>query len=142
MAVTYNATVKNNRLTVMNDAISGRTFTAGSGGAAGKLVIGTSSLAAGPSQTGVLATISTLSNPAFSVSAGVATLSGVPLSTTVSGAGTQTAALASFRTSADADVITGLTVGVGGGFDVQLNSTSLTNGQTVTVTAVSTITHS
>jgi hypothetical protein len=137
MAVNYNTTVKTNRLTVMNDAISGRTFTAGSGGAAGKLVIGTSGLSGA---TGVLATITTLSNPAFSCSAGVATLSGVPLSVAASATGT--AALASFRTSADADVITGLTVGVGGGFDVQLNSTSITIAQTVTITAVSTITHS
>jgi hypothetical protein len=138
LAVTYNSTVKTNRLNVMNDAIAGKTYVVGSGaGAAGKLVIGTSSLSGA---TGVLATITTLSNPPFSVSAGVATLSGVPLSVAASATGT--AALASFRTSADVDVITGLTVGVGGGFDVQLNSTSITSAQTVTITAVSTITHS
>lgn len=136
MAVNYNTTVRTNRMTVMNDAISGRTFTAGSAGAAGKLVIGTSALSGA---TGVLATITTLSNPAFSVASGVATLSGVPLSVAASATGT--AALASFRTSADVDVITGLVVGVGTG-DVQLNSTSITSGQTVTITAVSTITHS
>jgi hypothetical protein len=69
-------------------------------------------------------------------------LLGVPLSVAASGAGTQTAALAAIRSSTDVDIITGLTVGVGGGFDVQLNSTSITNGQTVTITATSTISHS
>jgi len=138
MAVTYNATVKNNRMNVMNDAVGGKTYVVGSGaGSTGKLVIGTASLSGA---TGVLATL-VLPNPAFSCTGGVATLLGVPISVAASGAGTQTAALAAIRTSADVDIITGLTVGVGSG-DVQLNSTSITNGQTVTVTAVSTITHS
>ena len=139
MAVTYNTTVKTNRMNVMNDAVGGKTYVVGSGaGSTGKLVIGTSSLSGA---TGVLATI-ILPNPAFSCASGVATLQGVPLSIAASGAGTQTAALAAIRTSADVDIVTGLTVGVGGGFDVQLNSTSITNGQTVTVTATSVITHS
>ena len=80
MTVTYNSTVKTNRLNVMNDAIGGKTYVVGSGaGSTGKLVIGTASLSGA---TGVLATI-IVPNPAFSSSAGVATLQGVPLSISV-----------------------------------------------------------
>jgi hypothetical protein len=135
MTVTYNSTVKTNRLNVMNDAIGGKTYVVGSGaGSTGKLVIGTASLSGA---TGVLATI-IVPNPAFSASAGVATLQGVPLS--ISASATGTAALAALRTSADVDIVTGLTVGTSA-TDIILNSTSITSGQTVTVTA-GTITHS
>jgi hypothetical protein len=50
-----------------------------------------------------------------------------------------TAAEARIRTSADADVVTGLTVGTSG-TNIVLDSTSITAGQTVTINSA-TITH-
>lgn len=123
MAVTYPTALKNTRMQAVADAIDA--------GTAGKLEIGTAAMAA------VLATF-TLADPCGSVAAGVLTLDFDPdLSATASGTGT--AAAARIRTSADADVVTGLTVGVGTG-DIQLDSVSITNGQTVTLTT-GTLTH-
>lgn len=59
------------------------------------------------------------------------------LNTTASAAGTATKA--TITTSADVDVITGLTVGVGTG-DLQLDNNVLTNGQAVQINSA-TITH-
>jgi hypothetical protein len=122
MAITYAAGLKTTRMQAVRDAIDA--------GANGKLEIGTAGMAA------VLATI-TLADPASSVSGAVLTLLGVPLEVAASGTGT--AAAARIRTSADADVITGLTVGTSG-TDIVLDSTSITSGQTVRITA-GTITH-
>jgi hypothetical protein len=122
MAITYAAGLKTTRMQAVRDAIDA--------GAAGKLEIGTAGMAA------VLATI-TLADPASSVSGAVLTLLGVPLEVAASGTGT--AAAARIRTSADADVITGLTVGTSG-TDIVLDSTSITSGQTVRITS-GTITH-
>jgi len=135
MTVTYaTATVKTPRMQVMADVIASRTPAAATGTAtAGQLVIGTASLSGG---TGVLATIA-LPATAFTVSGAVATLQGVPLSATASASGT--AALAEFRNNAGTTVISGLTVGTSGS-DINLNSTSITSGQTVTITS-GTITH-
>jgi len=135
MTVTYaTATVKTPRMQVMADVIASRTIAAATGTAtAGQLVIGTAGLSGG---TGVLATI-TLPATAFTVSGAVATLQGVPLSATASASGT--AALAEFRNNAGTTVISGLTVGTSGS-DINLNSTSITSGQTVSITA-GTITH-
>lgn len=102
------------------------------GGAAGKLEIGTAGMAS------VLATITLNYNPAGTVTTGVLTLSGFPKSDT-SADNSGTAAAARIRTSANADVITGLTVGVSAS-DINLDSTSITAGQTVTVTSA-VITH-
>jgi hypothetical protein len=129
MSVVYSNTVKDNRLNVVNDAVNSKTYQAGTGaGSAGSLVIGTSALSGA---TGVLATI-TLPNPAFTEASQVLTLAGVPLSA-VAGAG-GTAAKAEFRNNAGTVIISGLTVGTSGS-DINLNSTSVTSGQTVTVTA-------
>jgi len=135
MTVTYaTATVKTPRMQVMADVIASRTPAAATGTAtAGQLVIGTAALAGA---TGVLATIA-LPATAFTVSGAVATLQGVPLSATASATGT--AALAEFRNNAGTTVISGLTVGTSGS-DINLNSTSITSGQTVTITA-GTLTH-
>jgi hypothetical protein len=79
-----------------------------------------------------------LNDPSATVSpAGVLTLAGVPLSGVASGTGT--AAKAQILDGDDNAVVTGLTVGVGTG-DVQLDSVSITTGQTVTITS-GTITH-
>jgi hypothetical protein len=120
-AVTYSTAVKNSRLDQVTTAI----------GSAGKLEIGTTGMAS------ILATIP-LANPAApGASGGVLTLT-MPQSDT-SADNTGTAAAARIRTSADVDVITGLTVGTSG-TDIVLNSTSITAGQQVTMNSF-TITH-
>lgn len=137
MAVNYSDTLKQNRLQIMSDRIAGKTMGSSTGTAtAGQLVIGTSALSGA---TGVLATINLPTAP-FTISGTgsnvKADLQGAPLSTTASGAGTQTAAKAEFRQNNGTTVeITGLTVGSPSGFDINLTSTSITNGQTVTVTS-------
>lgn len=121
MAVTYTTALKNTRLDAVVTAI----------GASGKLEIGTAGMAS------VLATI-TLDATAGTTSGGVLTFSGFPKSDSSADA-TGTAAAARIRTSANADVVTGLTVGTSG-TDVILDSTSITSGQVVTLNSA-TITH-
>lgn len=125
MAITYTTAVKNARL----DAVAAQ-VDAGSG--AGKLEIGTTGMGT------VLATI-TLGDPcASAASSGVLTFSGFPRSDTSADA-TGTAAAARIRDSNNTDIITGLTVGTSGS-DINLDSVSITAGQTVTITSA-TITH-
>lgn len=114
MAVTYTTAVKNARL----DAVATQI------GNAGKLQIGTTGMAT------VLATFTLNSPAAAAASSGVLTLSGFPK--TVAASATGTAAAARVRTSADVDIITGLTVGTASA-DVILDSTSITSGQNVTL---------
>jgi len=123
MAVTYTTAVKNARLDAVTTAI----------GTTGVLEIGTTGMAS------ILATIS-LNNPAAAAaSAGVLTFSGFPKSDT-SADNTGTAAAARIRTaSGGTDIITGLTVGTSGS-DINLDSLSITAGQTVTVNSA-TVTH-
>jgi hypothetical protein len=99
-------------------------------GTTAKLEIGSAGMAS------ILATIS-LANPIGVAAAGVLTLT-VPRSDT-SADNTGTAAAARIRTGADADVVTGLTVGTAA-TDIILNSTSITAAQTVTLNS-GTITH-
>lgn len=134
MSVVYANAVKDNRLNVVNDAVNAKTYSAGTGaGSVGSLVIGTSALSGA---TGVLATVM-LRNPAFTEAAQVLTLAGVPLTAIASATGT--AALAEIRDNSGATVVSGLTVGAGG-TDIIVSSTSVTSGQTITVTS-GTITH-
>jgi hypothetical protein len=123
MAVTYTTAVKNARLDAVTTAI----------GTTGVLEIGTTGMAS------ILATIN-LGNPAAAAaSGGVLTFSGFPRSDT-SADNTGTAAAARIRTaSGGTDIITGLTVGTSAS-DINLDSTSITSGQTVTITSA-TITH-
>lgn len=135
MAVNYNTACKTGRMQVMADLVAGKTLGSATGTAtAGSLVIQDASSV-------VLATI-TLATTAFTVSSGVATLQGTPLSDTSADA-TGTASKAEIRNNSGTPIITGLTVGVGGSFDVNLTSTSITATQTVTITGSppSTITH-
>jgi hypothetical protein len=117
----YNTTLKNTRMTDVVTAI----------GSAGKLEIGTAAMAT------VLATI-LLSNPAGTVSGGVLTFSGTPL-TVASAANSGTAAAARVRDGSNTDIITGLTVSSSSG-DIVLSSTNIVAGQPVTITSAS-ITH-
>ncbi len=121
MAVTYTTALKNTRLDAVVTAI----------GASGKLEIGTTGMGT------VLATI-TLDATAGTTSGGVLTFSSFPKSDSSADA-TGTAAAARIRTSANADVVTGLTVGTSG-TDVILDSTGITGGQVVTINSA-TITH-
>lgn len=126
MAIIYNATLKNTRLQdVINAVDAGASF--------GVLVIGTSALAGA---TGVLATI-TLPKPSATKAGGVLTLSGVPLTTTATAAGT--AAKAELRDSIGTVVASGLTVGTTGA-DIIINATAISVGQTVQLNS-GTITH-
>lgn len=80
----------------------------------------------------------TLLNPSATITNGVMTFSLLTNQVTVSTSGT--ASKARFRTSADADVITGLTVGTSG-TDILLDSVTFTAGQLTTMSAL-TVTHS
>jgi hypothetical protein len=123
MAVNYAASLKSSRMAAVITAIDVNAAPA-------KLEIGT----AGMAQT--LVSI-TLGDPSFSESGGVITMTGVPKSGTATQSGT--AAAARIRDGGNTDVVTGLTVGTSGQ-DINLNSTSITNGQTVTISS-GTITH-
>lgn len=122
MAVVYSDALKRTRMDAVTTAA----------GATAKLEIGTAGMAL------VLATI-TLANPIApgSAGAGVLTLT-MPRSDT-SADDTGAAAAARIRTGADADVITGLTVGTAA-TDIILNSTSITAAQQVTINSA-VITH-
>jgi hypothetical protein len=128
MPIAYSTATKNNRLSM---ALLAAAVTPASGASVdanssfGKLVIGTAGMAA------VLATI-TLLKPSFSISGGVATLLGVPLSATASGTGT--AAAAQLQDSAGNAIGSGLTVGTSG-TDIVINAVAISSGQTVTITA-------
>jgi hypothetical protein len=141
MAVNYNATLKTNRMTLVLDLVGTKTVAASTGSfVAGQIVIGTASLSGA---TGVIATIPTKATPgSISGTPAVFTIdcTGGGLSATAGAGGPFTAAKAELRNGAGTMIVDGLTVGVGTG-DVQLNSTSITTGQTVTITAAA-ITHS
>lgn len=123
MAVTYTTAVKNARLNAVTTAI----------GTTGVLEIGTTGMGT------VLATIA-LGNPAAAAaSGGVLTFSGFPRSDTAADA-SGTAAAARIRTaSGGTDIVTGLTVGTTGS-DINLDSVTISAGQTVTINSMS-ITH-
>lgn len=124
MAVVYTTAVKSSRMSAVNTAI----------GTTGVLEIGTTGMAS------ILATVP-LSNPAGTVTNGVLTLSGMPRSDS-SADNTGVPAVARIRTATGGiDIVTGLTVTLtGGGGDVQLDSMSITAGQTVTINSAA-ITH-
>ena len=121
MPIVYTTAVKSARMQAVVDQI----------GANGKLEIGTTGM------TLVIATVS-LGATAGTVSNGVITLSGLPISDLAADA-TGIAAAARIRTSGDVDVITGLTVGMSG-TDIVLDNTNIAIGQQVSINAA-TFTH-
>jgi hypothetical protein len=134
MAVTYNATLKTNRMQLVADLIAGKTAAASTGTAtAGVLVIGTSALSGA---TGVLASFPLSTTPG-TVAGAVLTISGTPLTATATGTGT--AALAEIRNNSGTAVVSGLTVGTSAA-DIIINATSVSVGQLVSLTS-GTITH-
>lgn len=122
MAITYTTAVKNARLNAVTTAI----------GTTGVIEIGTTGMGT------VLATIP-LANPAAPAASGAVLTFTMP-QTDSSADDTGTAAAARIRTaSGGTDIVTGLTVGTSGS-DINLDSISITAGQTVTITSA-TITH-
>ena len=123
MSVTYNATLKNTRMTDVVTAI-------GSGGYLNILNVSAVVLASIP-----------LANPAGTVTGGVLTFSGTPLTeSSANASGTATSATVSTAVNNGGTVIiTGLTVGTSA-TDIVLSSTNVVSGQPVTITAAS-ITH-
>lgn len=124
MAITYSTATKTARMQAVADRID-------LGAGAGVLKIGTTGMGT------TLASIA-LSDPCGTVSGLVLTFT-TPRSNTSADA-TGTAAEARIEDSTGTAVITGLTVGTSG-TDIVLDSTSITTGQTVTITSA-TITHS
>jgi hypothetical protein len=127
MSVTYSTTVKTARMTAVRDQID-------AGGSNGRLEI----CSAGYASILATVTLGYSGSSTGTISGSVLTLAGFPRSD-VSADATGTAAVARVRTSASADVITGLTVGTSG-TDVVLDSVGITSGQVITINSA-TFTH-
>lgn len=123
MSVTYNTTLKNTRLTDVVSAIDS--------GGAGYLEFGDALFAH------VLSTIH-FGTVCGTVTGGVLTFTGTPL-TDASAAKTGTASTAEVFSGGNTLIISGLTVGTSAS-DINLSSTSIVAGQSVTLTSA-TITH-
>ena len=126
MSVIYNTALKNTRMTAVVTAIDN--------GGAGSLLFGDSSGFAGAH---LLATIA-FSATCGTVSGGVLTFSDTPL-VDASAGNTGTATQAEVEDGVGHVVISGLTVGTSAS-DINLSSTSIVAGQSVTLTSAS-ITH-
>jgi len=124
MGVIYRSTLRTTRMQAVETDID-------SGVGAGTLEIGTAGFAT------VLA-IYTLSDPAGVVAGDVITGSGMPKTTTAINGGV--AAEARIKESGGAVVVSGLTVGTSGTNVIISPSTTITNGQTCNLTAL-TLTH-
>jgi len=123
MAVIYASSLRTTRITSVKTAID-----AGSG--AGRIIIGTASMAS------TLAEL-TLSDPCGTVSGDVLTFSAISSDTSANNTGT--AAAATIQDSDGNTIVSGLTVSTSGA-NINLNSTSITAGQTVSLTSA-TLTH-
>jgi hypothetical protein len=123
VAVNYAASLKSARMQEVIAALDANAAPA-------TLEIGTAAMAA------VLVVI-TLSDPSFTESGGTITMSGVPKNGVASAGGT--AAAARLKDGGGTVIISGLTVGTSGS-DINLNNTTISSGQTVTISS-GTITH-
>lgn len=121
MGVIYRATLRTTRMQAVETDID-------AGVGAATLEIGTAGFAS------TLATF-TLSDPAGTVSGDVLTGSGMPKTTTATAGGV--AAEARIKESGGAVVVSGLTVGTAGTNVIISPSTTITNGQTCNLTALS-----
>lgn len=126
MSVTYNTTLKNTRMNAVVAAIDN--------GGAGSLLFGDSSGFGGANLLAVIDFNSTCGT----VSGGVLTFNSTPL-VCASAADTGNATQAEVEDGVGHVVISGLTVGTSGS-DINLSSTSIVSGQSVTITAA-TLTH-
>lgn len=127
MSVVYSATVKSNRMQKVIDNLDA---------SASPDLFASIQIRASASPDQILVTIP-LQRPSFVESGGVITLQGVPKSATASGTGT--ASLGRLLDGAGNIIVDNLSVGAGSG-EINLNSTSITSGQTVSITS-GTITH-
>lgn len=125
MSVIYSAPTKTARMTAVRDAI----------GSGGKIKFFTSGDALLVSFT-LASTPGTVSGPVLTFSDNNGATAGI-LNANASAAGV--AAKATITTSADVDVVTGLTVGTSG-TDFVIDNTNIANGQAVTINSA-TITH-
>ena len=123
MAVNYAATLKTTRMSAVITAIDAHASPA-------TLEIATAAFAS-------VLCIVTLADPSFTVSGSVITMAGAPKSGTAGATGT--AAVARIKEGGGTVIVDNLSVGTSGS-DINLNSTSITSGQTVTITS-GTITH-
>jgi hypothetical protein len=123
MSISYNSTVKSNRMTVVRDAID-------QGSSYGKLEICSASYAS------VLVSF-TLNDPCGTVTTGVLTFSGFPK--TVSASNTGTAAIARLVDSDNTVIANGMTVATSSA-DVILSSVNIIASNNITLNAAS-ITH-
>jgi hypothetical protein len=123
MAVTYNSTVKDARMTVVKDAIDG-------GSGAGYIEICTAAYAS------TLLTF-TLSDPCGTVGTGALTMASMPKSANAAAGGS--AAIARTKDSSGTVVVSGLTVGTSG-TDIIISNTTITNGAAYSLTSA-VITH-
>lgn len=119
MSVTYTTAVKTSRMTATRDAVAN-----------GTLEIGTAAMAAVLATFGLSAAGGTISDDVWTLAFDA---------DTVAAGGTGTAAAARVKDSGGVAQVTGLTVGTSGS-DINLDSTSITSGQNVTLSAA-TITH-
>lgn len=124
MAINYAAALKTTRMQAVITAIDVNASPA-------FIEIGTAAMAT------VLVTI-TLSDPSFTESGGVITMAGAPKSGVAGTAGT--AAAARIKDGGGNIIVSGLTVGTASS-DINLNSTTILSGQTVTMSSLA-ITHS
>ena len=120
MAVNYVNSLKDTRMQAVQQAVD---LAPGFG----SLEICTASFAA------VIVAIA-LQKPSFAEAGQQITLNGAPLSGVATLAGTNTAVLARIKDGGGNVIINNLAVGQGAG-DISLNSTAITNGQTVTITS-------
>lgn len=118
MAVTYNAALKNTRITAVLTAIDS--------GGAGTLEIGTAGFGT------TLASLA-LANPSGTVTGAVLTFDTSP-ALTATASGTGTAAAARIKDNGGTVVVSGLTVGTVG-TDIILSQSPITSGDTVNITA-------
>ena len=123
MAVIYASGLRTTRMDAVKTAID-------AGAGAGKLKIYTSG-------GGTLLAVLTLSDPCGTVSGDTLTFSAITADSSADATGT--AAEAKITTSADADVVTGLTVGTSGA-NINLNTVSIVSGATVSMSSGS-LTH-
>jgi len=136
MPVHYHVDVKEERLDAVVDAIDA--VAAGPG----YVEIGTG---LPPAAFGTLLATIPLQKPSFTVATSGTdasmTMDGVPLSTAAGGAvANGTAQQGRICDNAAKVIVGGLTVGVGAGFEINLNSAAISTGQTVTLSS-GTITH-
>lgn len=123
MAVIYASGLRTTRMDAVKTAID-------AGAGAGKLKIYTSG-------AGTLLATLTLSDPCGTVSGDTLTFSAITADSSADATGT--AAEAKITTSADADVVTGLTVSTSGA-NINLNTVSIVSGATVSMSSGS-LTH-